>query len=350
MRRPNPLELKRRIGVLPEDLGLFDDLTVEEHLLLTGDIYGVPRQETRDAHVATAARAEPGARPPHVRRRLFPRDAQEDRFRHGAAAQSARCCFWTSPSKPSTRSRRRSCATCCNRSSRHGVTVFLTSHILSVVEQIATRIVMIRKGTIVWNSPVGEIAASRSRSIISIWWKRPWSRNWNGSARRDPEGAGRRRTAATRSRSNRWPATISSWSRRCCCSKAGIFVYLIMGLVLLFPLSTDPLRKIPPSRLALWPLGPARALDAAAGQSVDQSADVADGRGWPFGRRGAHVTVGLWAMVAGLFAAAFRAFGPAALRAAAHVAPRAAVFRDRSISWSARTCARFSPRWISIAR
>src|SRR5579864_4023425 len=36
----DPLELKRRIGVLPEDLGLFDDLTVEEHLLLTG-VYGV---------------------------------------------------------------------------------------------------------------------------------------------------------------------------------------------------------------------------------------------------------------------------------------------------------------------
>src|SRR5437763_538641 len=42
-----PLELKRRIGVLPEDLGLFDDLTVEEHLLLTGDIYGLRRPETR---------------------------------------------------------------------------------------------------------------------------------------------------------------------------------------------------------------------------------------------------------------------------------------------------------------
>src|SRR4051794_30990989 len=39
----DPLELKRRIGVLPEDLGLFDDLTVEEHLLLTGSVYGVER-------------------------------------------------------------------------------------------------------------------------------------------------------------------------------------------------------------------------------------------------------------------------------------------------------------------
>ena len=35
---------------------------------------------------------------------------------------------------------------------------------------------------------------------------------------------------------------------------AGAFVYVIIGLVLLFPMSTDPLRKIPDSRLALWPL------------------------------------------------------------------------------------------------
>ncbi len=38
--------------------------------------------------------------------------------------------------------------------------------------------------------------------------------------------------------------------------QAGVFVYLIVGLVMFFPLSTDPLRKIPPVRLALWPLSP----------------------------------------------------------------------------------------------
>ncbi len=35
---------------------------------------------------------------------------------------------------------------------------------------------------------------------------------------------------------------------------AGGFIYLIIGLVVLFPLSTDPLHKIPASRLSLWPL------------------------------------------------------------------------------------------------
>src|SRR5205823_7072846 len=58
----NALELKRRIGVLPEDLGLFDDLTVEEHLLLTGDIYGVSRgaTEVRTAQLLHALSLEHG--------------------------------------------------------------------------------------------------------------------------------------------------------------------------------------------------------------------------------------------------------------------------------------------------
>lgn len=39
--------LRQRIGVLPENLGLFDDLTIEEHLLLTGDVYGLEKHVTR---------------------------------------------------------------------------------------------------------------------------------------------------------------------------------------------------------------------------------------------------------------------------------------------------------------
>jgi hypothetical protein len=35
---------------------------------------------------------------------------------------------------------------------------------------------------------------------------------------------------------------------------AGVFIYIIFGLIILFPLSTDPMRKIPASRLSLWPL------------------------------------------------------------------------------------------------
>src|SRR3954470_22668033 len=40
------VELQKRIGVLPASLALFDELTIQEHLLLTGDVYGLSRRET----------------------------------------------------------------------------------------------------------------------------------------------------------------------------------------------------------------------------------------------------------------------------------------------------------------
>src|SRR5580658_4067630 len=43
-----PIEVRRIIGVLPEDLGLFDSLSVEEHLDLCGRIYGIAAPETRE--------------------------------------------------------------------------------------------------------------------------------------------------------------------------------------------------------------------------------------------------------------------------------------------------------------
>ena len=39
---------------------------------------------------------------------------------------------------------------------------------------------------------------------------------------------------------------------------AGAFLFLLAALVLLFPLSSDPMRKIPPERLGLWPLNARR--------------------------------------------------------------------------------------------
>jgi hypothetical protein len=86
--------------------------------------------------------------------------------------------------------------------------------------------------------------------------------------------------------------------------RAGTFVYLIMGLVVLFPLSTDPLRKIPASRLALWPLTRREhwILRLASPWLNPLTWILAGGAAWSAGRT---VSVGLWAAVAALFAIAF---------------------------------------------
>jgi len=51
-----------------------------------------------------------------------------------------------------------------------GVTVFLTSHILSVVERIASQFVMIRAGKMVWNSRAEELNAA-ARGLYFDWRK-----------------------------------------------------------------------------------------------------------------------------------------------------------------------------------
>jgi hypothetical protein len=86
--------------------------------------------------------------------------------------------------------------------------------------------------------------------------------------------------------------------------EAGVFVYLIAAVVLLVPMSADPLRKVPASRLAVWPLSQRdRWLLRAISPWINPLAWLLAGLAvWAL--RGG-VTIGLWALAAGLFAAGF---------------------------------------------
>ena len=86
--------------------------------------------------------------------------------------------------------------------------------------------------------------------------------------------------------------------------QAGVFVYLIAAVVLLVPMSGDPLRKIPPSRLALWPLSRReRWLLRGLSPWINPLAWLLAGLAvWAIH---GGVTVGLWALAAGLFAGGF---------------------------------------------
>jgi hypothetical protein len=86
--------------------------------------------------------------------------------------------------------------------------------------------------------------------------------------------------------------------------KAGGFLYLLIGFVLLFPLSTDPLRKIPASRLALWPLSvrERRLLRVLSPWVNPLTWALAALSVWAL--RGG-VTLGFWALIAAIIAIAF---------------------------------------------
>jgi ABC-2 type transport system ATP-binding protein len=151
-----PLEVRRHIGVLPENLGLFDDLTIKEHLALTARIYGIGKVESE-------ARIEQLLR-------VLGLSEGSDTFAgygsHGMRKKTAfamallpnpQVLFLDEPFEAIDPATSRIMRDLLVAAAARGITVFLTSHILPVVERIAQQFVMIRGGRIVWNSTAAEL-------------------------------------------------------------------------------------------------------------------------------------------------------------------------------------------------
>jgi ABC-2 type transport system ATP-binding protein len=163
----HPLEIKRRIGVLPEDLGLFDDLTVEEHLLLTGDVYGLRRAETesRATELLRVLSLEHGR---HTFAAACSHGMRKKTSFAMALLPNPSVLFLDEPFEAVDPVTSKIMRVLLEAAARRGITVFLTSHILSVVEQIATQLVMIRKGKLVWDSPASELPQSLEQHYFDL--------------------------------------------------------------------------------------------------------------------------------------------------------------------------------------
>ncbi len=151
----DPVELKRHLGVVPETLGLFNELTIEEHLLLSGPIYGL-------------APAETGERASQLLRVLGLADQRGTFIKdcsHGMRKKTAlaaallhnpRVVLLDEPFEgvdPVTAdSIRQQLRTMAER----GITVLLSSHILSMVDRIADQILILRRGRLAWDSTHGD--------------------------------------------------------------------------------------------------------------------------------------------------------------------------------------------------
>jgi len=148
---------KREIGVLPDDLGLFDGLTVEEHLDLCGPVYGLSRQETRERGDALLRilGLEEG------------RYTYLDQCSHGmrkktglalALLHNPRVLLLDEPFEGIDPVSSVTIRDLLIAAARRGVAVFLTSHALEMAEELATDVSLIRAGRIVYSSAVAALA------------------------------------------------------------------------------------------------------------------------------------------------------------------------------------------------
>ena len=153
-----PVAIKRRVGVVPEDLALFDRLTAEETLSFVAQVHGVDR--------STATR-----RADDLLQLMDLKDAAGTLvtdFSHGmrkklslaaALLPAPRLLFLDEPFEGIDAVASRQIKDLLQAFVKRGGTIFLTSHILEIVERLSTHIGVIAGGRLVAQGPIEELRA-----------------------------------------------------------------------------------------------------------------------------------------------------------------------------------------------
>ncbi len=160
-------ELKSTIGVLPESLALFDGLTISEHLRLTGSVYGLTSAETRlrTDQLLRILTLEHG-------RHTFIHQCSYGMKKKTALAMAllpnSRALFLDEPFEGIDPVTAETIRVLLRTIAGRGVTVLLTSHILSLVEQVADQVIVINKGRIALDGPIADLPKGLERSYFDI--------------------------------------------------------------------------------------------------------------------------------------------------------------------------------------
>ena len=157
--RKSPLAVKKRIGVLPEDLALFDALTIWEHLMMSGPVYGLNKKETekRASELLNYLDLAP-SRNTYVEQASY--GMRKKCSLAMALLHNPSVLFLDEPFEGIDPVASRNIKDLLLLMASKGVTIFLTSHILEVVERLVTDFAIIVAGEIVCKQTVAQTLRS----------------------------------------------------------------------------------------------------------------------------------------------------------------------------------------------
>jgi ABC-2 type transport system ATP-binding protein len=150
------LEIKRRIGLVPDESLLFDRLTGAEFLEFVGRMYGLERPVARERSQELLELFELDA----DARKLIAAYSKGMRKRVAMAAaliHRPELFLLDEPFEGVDAVGARLMKDILQDQIRHGATVFLTSHVLDVVERLCDRVAIIHDGKLVMEQAVGEL-------------------------------------------------------------------------------------------------------------------------------------------------------------------------------------------------
>jgi ABC-2 type transport system ATP-binding protein len=151
------LALRREIGILPEDDALFPDLTIWEHLELCGRLYGLERHEAEGRAIQLLRHLDLE----HGRTTVVEKASFGMRKKCALAMallHNPRVLFLDEPFEGIDPGSSRNIKDLLVTLAQRGTAVFLTSHILEIVERLAERFALIVKGEVVCCQTVSDLA------------------------------------------------------------------------------------------------------------------------------------------------------------------------------------------------
>lgn len=156
----DPLLVKRAIGVLPEELPLYERLTGEEYLLFAARMYGLGKAAARErgGQLLEFLSLE------DERGKLILEYSQGMRKKLALAAaliHNPRVLFLDEPLNGIDPISGRVVTDLLSRLAQKGVTVFFTSHVLDVVERLCDEVAVIDHGRLVAQGTLDQIRAQR---------------------------------------------------------------------------------------------------------------------------------------------------------------------------------------------
>lgn len=154
----NPVEVKRQIGVVPEGMALFGKLTASEYLTFVGQMYGLDKRTT-------------GQRAAELLEFMGLADQRKKLvadFSHGmgkklalaaAVIHAPKLLFLDEPFEGVDAIAAGTLKSMLQGMIARGATIFLTSHVLEIVERLCTHVAIINRGQLVANGSLEELRA-----------------------------------------------------------------------------------------------------------------------------------------------------------------------------------------------
>jgi ABC-2 type transport system ATP-binding protein len=159
--RADSLELKRQIGVVPEGMALLGRLTAPEYLRFVGQMYGLDKATTNQ-RTEELLEFMTLANEPKKLITDFSHGMQKKLALAAAVIHAPKVLFLDEPFEGVDAVAAGTLKAMLQGMIHHGATIFLTSHVLEIIERLCSHVAIIQKGKIVANGSLDELRAGVS--------------------------------------------------------------------------------------------------------------------------------------------------------------------------------------------